>query len=310
MLTPTLIIDADPVVYQAGFASQNTTYEYVYEDSKGKLHQRLFSDGNKARDFFKRYPKLVVLDKEKRISPQPVSFARQAVRTIMNGIIKAACERLRTDRDTLNVETYLSGGDNFRYKIATITPYKANRPPPPVHYAVCRNQLTENYNAVVVTGVEADDVVSIRCRELARDNVPFVLATIDKDLDQVPGPHYDYRQHVFYDVDEESAKLMFWRQVLSGDSTDSIQGCYKIGAGKAKKYVLSAIENGFPDDGDMWVMAVDLFTDAIEKYPDKYPVGMTPEAAALETARLVKMQEYEGQLWNPPGVEDGDIGSL
>jgi hypothetical protein len=34
---------------------------------------------------------------------------------------------------------------------------------------------------------------------------------------------------------------------------------------------------------------------------------MTAYEAALETARLVKMLDYEDQLWNPPGQEHGRL---
>ena len=65
--------------------------------------------------------------------------------------------------------------------------------------------MTDTWGAEVIDGWEADDEVGIRARQLAADGVEFCIATIDKDLDQIPGLHYDYRQHVFYDIDEEYA---------------------------------------------------------------------------------------------------------
>ena len=57
----------------------------------------------------------------------------------------------------------------------------------------------------------------------------------------------------------------------------------------------------------VWSKIVGVYDRAIEMYPDKYPEGMSGEEAALETARLVFMMEYEDQLWCPPGMDDGIV---
>ena len=316
-MTPAvLIIDADPIVYGAGFAAQSTTYEYIWEDEQGELHQRIWDSGTEALQFFRENKDLTVLSKESRVEAKDASFARQCAKTQIASIISEARTELKVP--SMNVEMYLSGPDNFRYKIATIAPYKGDRPPPPVHYQTVRDYLTHRWAAMVVTGIEADDRVSIRCRELAADRTLFVLATIDKDLDQVPGLHYDYKNHVFYTVDEWDAEWMFWRQCISGDSTDNIPGCYKIGEGKAVKLLETWVEDFKTDPMEnreewrryVWQRIVSLYVTTMVKYPDRYPKGMTAEAAALETARLVFMQHYEGQLWNSPGVPYGDLSSL
>lgn len=314
-MTATLIIDADPIIYAAGFAAQTTTYEYVVQGETGGPLQLAFSDGNAAlREI--RANKYEVLDKTVHTEAKDVGFARQAAKTQLSSIVKAAKQELQVE--DLNVEIYLSGPGNFRYQIATIAPYKGDRPPPPIHYQALRDYLTHRWNAVVVSGVEADDKVSIRCRQLRADGTPFVLATIDKDLDQVPGLHYGYKNHVFYTIDEEEAELVFWSQCISGDTTDNIPGCYKIGATKAAELIgkWSKEFDRMQKPPELtwqkwiWVCVVDTFAVNIVQYPERYPKGITPEAAALETARLVFMQEYEGQLWNPPGVPHDDLSSL
>lgn len=298
-----VIVDADPIIYGAGFASQESTYEYILEKD-GKLHQETFADGNVARKFIKEGGYTVV-DRTVHIEAKPVGFARQAAKTQLDSIIRRSCDELGvTDAQ---VEMYLSGPDNYRYKIATIAPYKGDRPPPPIHYQALRDYLTDRWNAVIVSGMEADDKVSIRCRELAADVVPFVLATIDKDLDQVPGLHYGYRDKVFYTVSREEARLVFWTQCIAGDSTDNIPGCYNIGTVKAQKLIAKWQADGLMNDAALWDKIVDMYAVNIVDYADRYPQGMTPEAAALETARLVWMQEYEGALWNPPGIPFGEV---
>lgn len=304
-----VIVDADPIIYGAGFASQESTYEYILEKD-GKLHQETFSDGNVARKFIKDNG-FEVVDRTVHVEAKPEGFARQCAKTQLDSIIRRCCDELGvTDAQ---VEMYLSGPDNYRYKLATIAPYKGDRPPPPIHYQVLRDYLTGRWNAVVVSGCEADDKVSIRSRELASDGTPFVLATIDKDLDQVPGLHYGYKDKVFYTVSPEEAELVFWTQCISGDSTDNIPGCYKIGTAKAEKLIAQwqakFAELPVPPSWHLyvWGRIVDTFAVNMVQYAERYPKGMTPEAAALETARLVWMQTYEGALWNPPGTPFGEV---
>jgi hypothetical protein len=307
-----IIIDADPIIYAAGFAAQTSTYEYVLEHPDGRIEQYASESGTEALKYI-RASKATVLDKTVHVEAKPEGFARQCAKTQIDSIIRRCGDELgATDP---SVEMYLSGPDNFRYKLATIKPYKGDRPPPPVHYQVLRDYLTERWGANVISGMEADDKVSIRGRQLNSDGVPWVLATIDKDLDQVPGLHYDYKNHVFYKVDDEEADLVFWRQCVSGDATDNIQGCYKIGqAGAARMIAEWNEEHDKMSSGPWWLFVWDKIVETyifnMAKYPDRFPEGMKAEAAALETARLVFMQQYEGQLWNPPGVPHGEVSSL
>ena len=317
MVNPVLLIDGDPIVYRAAFSAQSTVYEYVYQTSAGEVKQRFFSDGNKALRFFRRYPKIEVLEKIPHVQVREASFARQAAKTVIEHTLRFAEKQWDTTRDNLNVEVYLSGPNNFRNAIATIAEYKGGRKQElPVHYQVVRNYLQGVWNASVVHDWEADDQVAIRCRQLDSDGVPRILATIDKDLDQIPGLHYDYRQHVSYYVSEEDAERWFWVQTLAGDSTDNIPGVSRLGVvGAASMYdewVASWYEKSaerVPEEW-LWEKVVGVYDRAVEMYPDKYPEGITGEQAALETARLVKMMEYEGQLWMPPGEDDLDVRSI
>lgn len=312
-MTHTLIIDADPIIYAAGFAAQGSTYEYVLEHADGRMEQYASADGNAALKYLREH-KPTVLDKQVHVEAKPESFARQCAKTQLEAIIKAVKQRFETT--DLNVEIYLSGPGNYRYNIATIAPYKGDRPPPPVHYQVLRNYLSERWGAVVISGMEADDKVSIRIRELTADGEPCCLATIDKDLDQVPGLHYNYQKHAFYVVDEWDAEWTFWKQCLSGDSTDNIPGCYRLGEAKADKILTDCWEQWEDKNNreawleEVWWEIVRQYAKNMNTYPERYPKGMLSEDAALETARLVFMQHYEGQLWNPPGVPHAEVSSL
>ena len=64
------------------------------------------------------------------------------------------------------------------------------------------------------------------------------ICSIDKDLLQIPGRHYNFVDDVKSTVDIYEADNWFMTQVLSGDvSTDNIQGLPGIGEAKAANIV-------------------------------------------------------------------------
>ena len=99
---------------------------------------------------------------------------------------------------------YLTSSDksNFRYEIASIRPYKGHRKAmKPHHYDRIRSFLEDHRGALMCYGQEADDAMSIEqykrnSEELWNagdaDFCSTVIATRDKDLDMVPGYHYNW----------------------------------------------------------------------------------------------------------------------
>ena len=125
------------------------------------------------------------------------------------------------------------------------------------------------------------------------------MATIDKDLDQIPGWHYDYMKKVHYAVSPEEANDWFWRQVLSGDPTDNIGGACGVGPQSADAYI--ADWYGL-SDAERWVRVLEVYAERQHR-PRCYYADANSEDAALENARLVYLQKRPGELWNPPGMK-------
>jgi len=160
--------------------------------------------------------------------------------------------RLNKIQKTLGLKTfegYLTGSGNFRNKVATIAPYKGNRKQPrPKYYQYIRDYLCRNHRAVIIEGMEADDMLAIRQTMLGDRSV---IISRDKDLRQVQGWHYGYasgKQKEFklkyYDELGEihlnkkkltggGAKFLFAQAIL-GDATDNIKGLK--GCGDVKAY--------------------------------------------------------------------------
>lgn len=114
-----------------------------------------------------------------------------------------------------------------------------------VNYAISELSI-QGYNVWISNTLEADDLISMKARQL-KDKC--ILASIDKDLKQVPGCHFDYYKVKEYDqttgeelkyyrgfsytTETEGKELLFY-QLLIGDSTDNIKGCKGIGLKRAE----------------------------------------------------------------------------
>ncbi len=94
-----------------------------------------------------------------------------------------------------------------------------------------KEYMIKDWNAISLNYMESDDALSIEANKLQYENC--MLAHIDKDLDQIPGLHYNYKKHITYNVAERQAEALLAKQVLTGDSVDNIPGLVGIGPKKA-----------------------------------------------------------------------------
>jgi hypothetical protein len=128
-------------------------------------------------------------------------------------------------------KAYITGKGNYRNELAVTEPYKGNRKDAkrPRHYQAIRAHL-QRLGAELVEGSEADDAVATEATKTGG-----WIVSIDKDLDQVAGWHYNFVKHEEYYVTEEEGLRNLFTQVLTGDRTDNIIGLKGIGPKKAEK---------------------------------------------------------------------------
>lgn len=155
-----------------------------------------------------------------------------------------------------NLKLYLTGTGNFRHKLATIQPYKGNRVDShkPKYYKDITDYLLDFWDAELVHGREADDALG--CAQWSvwsQGSDDTVLVSIDKDLDNIPGYHYNWRKEELYYVDLDAADRNFWKQVIVGDATDNIRGLPRCGPVFADKLLA---------DKQGWVEYYDAVLDA------------------------------------------------
>jgi hypothetical protein len=256
-------IDGDIIRYLCGFAIE---YDLFHVEGHGHIRTK-----TALKEFLKLNPD-AKYEKEEVVEPPS-----NAIQICKNYI--AQIERTIGCPSTM----ILSGSTNFRDDIATIKPYKGNRPDrKPKCFQDLTDWMIEN-GAVVTDGIEADDLMAIRANEIPDER--GIICTIDKDLLQVPGWHYNFQKDVLQYVDEEQAHFNLCVQILAGDSTDNIQGIPGIGVKKAEKML-----QGCESDSDREMVIIEAY---MAKYGDEWPHFVN------ENAALVYILRYPGDSWSP-----------
>lgn len=142
----------------------------------------------------------------------------------------------RTECD--NAALFLTMGKTFRNEVKS---YKSSRPKgrkSPCFYYV-REYLISVKNANWQDNVEADDLV-IYWHYKDKENTRVVSP--DKDVKNMTSFSYDYRKNeIFENPDTE---LLFWEQMLTGDSADGVKGIPGIGPAKTEKLLENVTDYG------------------------------------------------------------------
>lgn len=184
---------------------------------------------------------------------------------------------------------YLSGPKNFRKEIATLKPYKGNRTSEkPKYYLEIRDYLVKTYGAIIADNEEADDLMGIA--QFAKPDKSTVICSIDKDLDMIPGLHYNDKKDRLYEINLGQAERFYHLQLLTGDATDNIPGVPGIGPKTAEKII-----------GDK--TGEDALQSIQEEYRKAY--GTNAESAFEENARLLWIRRKANQ--DPPHLTKREI---
>jgi hypothetical protein len=212
-------------------------------------------------------------------SDEAICLAR--VTTLVNEIVY---RDLKCD----DYKAYITGKGNYRNDIAVTEPYKGNRKDAkrPKHYDAIRTHL-QRLGAELVEGQEADDAVAIEATSTGG-----WIVSIDKDLDQVAGWHYNFVKHEEYYVTEEQALRNFYTQMLTGDRTDNIIGLKGIGPKKAEKILVDC-----KTEEEMYATVVKSYLEA----------GLTEERIT-ENAGLLWLRRVPNQTFQRPSISSGVSG--
>jgi hypothetical protein len=210
---------------------------------------------------------------------ESIVAARQTVNSYIADILMCGVDNCFSGCFVDDWKLYLTGKNNFRNKIATTAVYKGNRTAEkPKHLAAIREYIVSEFAAIVVDGQEADDAIAIDAT-IHGDNC--VIVSVDKDLDQLSGWHYNFVKRHNYYVNPNDALLNFYKQILTGDSADNIIGLSGIGKVRAEK-ILSECKT----EQELYDACVAAYDGNVDR--------------VIENARLLWLRRYENQMWEPP----------
>lgn len=164
--------------------------------------------------------------------PSP-ALAKEALNRYIENIIEKV--------EAPDVYVFIKGATNFRY--AVDIEYKQNRRGAVSEELERRLALLYEYgreNFIVCEGAEADDWLGAYAIQALREEKLPVLVHIDKDINMIPGWHYNFKRDEFYFVEYAAGYSFLMEQLLQGDGTDNIKGIPKCGPVKAKK-ILSKV---------------------------------------------------------------------
>lgn len=278
------LIDADLLVYRIGFAIES---KIVSEET---IDGEVWTTST--------------------IEAEPLENALQ--------IVKDTLDFIYHEIGATQSELYLTGKDNFREDIATVKKYKGNRDKArrPIHVDGIKQYLIKEHGAKVSTGQEADDELGIRLTEIGD---AAILCTIDKDLLQVPGKHFNWVNGNKKLITPAGGIYQFYKQLLVGDAADNIPGCPSVGEKRAEK-----ILDGVVSEVQMWNVVLNTYDEKMKKFCHKivegfqydngictYPhwngekeMQVSLETYLTEIGRLLKIRQSRNEIWNPPEGED------
>ena len=157
-------------------------------------------------------------------------------------------EKFNSILEELFTEDYvmaMGGPDNFRDTL--YSEYKKSnsrmksKSTKPSWFDDLKSWTVDYYDGCVLTdNCEADDMIRIWSLELDKAGINRCVVTVDKDLDCIPGKHFNPRKGEFYEVSEDWADYFYWKQLLMGDAVDNIPGLPGIGPKKAEIMLTNA----------------------------------------------------------------------
>ena len=144
--------------------------------------------------------------------------------------IEETISRILEATESTSYQIYLSAPREGTFRYELNPDYKGNRKQPkPIHYQLLKDYLIQKYGAIVAVNEEADDLLGIE----QSSNEDTIIVSIDKDLLQIAGNHYNFVTKEFITIDEDEGRLFFYLQLLMGDKADNIPGITGIGIAKA-----------------------------------------------------------------------------
>lgn len=213
----------------------------------------------------------------------PEHYVKHSIRSTIERI----CKKLESEEVLVHLT---ATNDKTNFRLAIDPEYKANRKNfiKPVHYQTARDYLVASYPSVTAVGEEADDIMGVN--QCSMYNTCIV--STDKDMDTIPGWHYNWVKDRLYFITNFDALKNFYTQLLTGDRADNVPGVGGIGPVKARR----ALERCTNED--------ELFERVRKEYHDKFADKASERL--LRVGRLLWIRRRNDEVWSyPVGGSDG-----
>lgn len=153
-----------------------------------------------------------------------------------------------------NPMIYLKGATSFRKELCP--EYHANRKDKkdPEHMETIREYLLSNGAKTAKNGYEVDDVLGYLQTKAAPQST--VIFSIDKDLLQIPGYHFNLDNPTLTYVMPYEGIKQFYLQMLIGDPVDNVKGVDGVGKVGAEKLL-----KGLLTEDDMYSIVYNQYND-------------------------------------------------
>jgi hypothetical protein len=302
------LIDGDIMVYSCGaaadrrfFVVDNTEFDLISQAREYISETYGINKESDPKDWRKKQDPFI----KRELEGTPVQYSLSNVKELMHSIMDSS--------GATTGQVFLTSDDksNYRFKRATIKEYKGNRKDAvkPTKYHEMREYLVKQWGAQVIHGAEADDAMGYTQYQMEQayekavwdegdlldiwESDRSIICSCDKDMDMIPGWHYNWQKDKAYEVSEEEAWRFFYWQLLVGDSTDNIPGC--PGVGEKNPLAMSIKDGTFPGGGAFSRRGIERVVS--DRYVEK--LGDKAWEAMRENADLLWIQREKGVLWEP-----------
>jgi hypothetical protein len=212
--------------------------------------------------------------------------------------VEAMLSQVFLDLNSQDYEFYISGEGNWRKAI--YPEYKANRKDTikPLHLEDVREHVVLKYGAEIINDMEVDDMCGIR---LTQEDGNAICASLDKDMQTVPGWHYSWEIRGVSSTGKEwvkpaskvlisplQAMRKFYGMVITGDQADHIpafDGKFRNSVPLFVQKLLDPLEE-MTDELEMWKYSSSLYADI---------------SIAERNAKVLYIQKKEEDFWQIPG---------
>ena len=178
---------------------------------------------------------------------------------------------------------FFTSPNNFRKKI--LPEYKGHRQrKKPCGFKRVIQELKKEYKVILKDTLEADDALGIYATKYPGN----IIVSPDKDMRQIPGRLYDFKETV--DITPEEGARWHLIQTMAGDNTDGYSGVPGIGVKKAEKI--------FDEKGYTWKAVVETFQ---EKEMTEEDALVNARLARILTTNAYDHEKREPILWQPLG---------